>query len=195
MKLAYLRQQLNEKFVKLKFLQKIELFLLPFFLLVLFVFLHENIKKEQSIKVSKEIIKPKLSLQIIDKNLFTSSFTNFCKSNNITIISLNKLQKKVRLQIFTNMKKIIKSLNFIENLSSNSFIEELNIKNKEEFFTVTILVDLSKNYRFKKRVLKDNSFNFLVEKKVKELEKIEAVIFDYEYKQNKWHKKEEDEGY
>lgn len=55
MKLAYLRQQLNEKFVKLKFLQKIELFLLPFFLLVLFVFLHENIKKNRVLKFQKRL--------------------------------------------------------------------------------------------------------------------------------------------
>lgn len=125
---------LNSRFSNLSFKVKIELYLLPILVILLFIKIysfeeHKTIETNNQSKFEKS---------------FSGSYFNiikdiekFCLKNKINLLYLSNKKKTIKLRVKANLKKLIKLINKIEFINNYSKIRILNISkssNSNKYF-------------------------------------------------------------
>ena len=160
---------------------KIELFILPIFiLLILFVFL-PNTNKTNNVIVKTNIVnemkKLKMNEDIVNiiKNIESYANENFIKIKSISSDNIN-----IKIELFADKKKQINFLKFIEEYNNFSKIKTLFIKQK----ILNVEISFQKIYLKKKIDLKNRVANLKYEKEVNL--KLQAIIDKKALINNKW---------
>lgn len=190
---------LNNKFINSAFKTKIELYLLPLFLLYLCYFLLD-FNLNQNLKIKE--IKAKVDLNYSNKEFkdsFLDLFSNledYALQNQIIIFTLTNNKKVFNIKAKANLIKIENFIKKIENLNNFSKIKTLTLNKLDlDNYIFEMEVDLNKFYI--KKLHKDGDIQEIKQKviitnneKTKEY-KINAIISDYAFINELWLKKDE----
>jgi hypothetical protein len=186
---------LNNRFTNSSLKVKIELYLLPLFLLYLtYYFLFGSKNNNESKKLQS-----KINIQDYSNKVFKGSFLElfrniekYAKDENILIKSINENKNIIQIKGRANEYQILKLINNIENINNFTKIDSLIISNNEvsEIYFFDLKVNLNKFYI--KKINKDINQTIIINKEeIEKSYKIQAIVSNYVFINKKWFKENE----
>ena len=193
MKLLFMLNYLNNKFLNSSKKIKIELYILPLliFAFLYFFFLENSIKEESQLL-------PKIDFSEYDNKNFNGSFSELfsileklASKNKVLILTNNRVEKQILLKGKAKKESILEFIKEIENINNFTKIDSLVFtKDEVNDFEFNLKIDLN-NFYIKDLKNKKNK-NFDEVKKDKKIEfKINAIISKYALINEKWIKENE----
>jgi len=200
---------LNRAFLQSSKKTKIELYLLPFLIAILFFAIFSNNMLEKGniplqYNIRNEFTNKKLEQTLIE---ISNSIEEIAKESGIEIIKNTNLKDEIFIQAKATINSLIVFLRDVENINSFSKIKNLSFEKNSDVFTFDLYIDFSqffiKNLNKNKEIIeiKDNFNIYKIEKYEKEIIKntdftINAIIGDFAFINNIWLKlQDEIEGY
>lgn len=183
---------LNDKFINSSLKNKIELYLLPLLLIYLFLYffqfnddnnLNNTIQSKNNFNFSKKEFEDSFT------NLF-SNIESFAIQNQITLLNITNQKKTIHLKAQTDLINIQKFIQKIENLNNFTKIKNLFItKNLTKDYIIEVEIDLNKFYI--KKLEKNNLGENIKKIKHNHNFKINGIINNFVFINNKWIEKNE----
>jgi hypothetical protein len=193
---------LNNNFVESSKRTKIELYLLPLlvFLSIYLFFIEKEIN--QDIKISS-----KLSFEDFKHKKFQDSFLDFfssleklAKKYEIIIVKNEKSENIILLKATGNKESILNFIKAIENLNNFTKIDSFTLNKNDEIkdYTFDLRINLSKYYIKNLKEVKyeiKNKEKPIITQKIENTEfKINAIVANYVFINEKWLEKDEKIG-
>lgn len=186
---------LNNRFTNSSLKVKIELYLLPLFLLYLtYYFLFDSKNNNESKKLQS-----KINIQDYSNKVFKGSFLElfrniekYANDENILIKSINENKNIIQIKGRANEYQILKLIKNIENINNFTKIDSLIIFNNKDsnLYFFDMKVNLNKFYIKKQN--KNNDQKILTNiSKIEKSYEVQAIVLNYVFINKKWFKENE----
>lgn len=190
MKLQFMFNYLNNKFINSSIKTKIELYIFPLLLLYLIFFIFQSTENELP-KIETKISINEYSNQEFRDSFFDlfSDIETYASKNQIKILSINNNKKIITIKAKAQLKNIEKLIRKIENINNFTNIKSFTLsKDDLENYKFEIQIDLSKF--FIKKIEEEidiplENEEFLNNQKNNDF-KINGIILNYAFINDTW---------
>jgi hypothetical protein len=186
---------LNNRFTNSSLKVKIELYLLPLFLLYLiYYFLFDSKNNNESKNVQS-----KINIQDYSNKIFKGSFLElfrniekYANDENIIIKSINENKNIIQIKGKANEYQILKLIKNIENINNFTKIDSLIIFNNKDSNLCFFDMKVNLNKFYIKKQNKNNNQKILTNiSKIEKSYKVQAIVSNYVFINKKWFKENE----